>query len=226
MPHHHSGLRPSRLSRALVAAIFVSAAGAAFAQTPASVDELSTSNKKTTDIGGVVVTGSRIKRTQIEGPSPVTVISSAQIQREGFVTVFDALTTLTQNGGVTQNELNSAGGFTPNGSPVNLRGLGPGRTLLLINGRRAADYPFPYNGQSNFQNFGNIPSAAVDRIEILSGGASAIYGSDAVAGVINVVLKTNFRATRSPCAAAPRPPAAATSATCSGWAAVPATTGA
>ncbi|MBM7093443.1 TonB-dependent receptor plug domain-containing protein, partial [Streptomyces sp. S12] len=80
----------------------------------------------------------------------------------------------------------------PNGSPVNLRGLGPGRTLLLINGRRAADYPFPYNGQSNFQNFGNIPSAAVDRIEILSGGASAIYGSDAVAGVINVVLKTNF----------------------------------
>ncbi|WND82508.1 TonB-dependent receptor plug domain-containing protein [Lysobacter capsici] len=192
MPHHHSGLRPSRLSRALVAAIFVSAAGAAFAQTPASVDELSTSNKKTTDIGGVVVTGSRIKRTQIEGPSPVTVISSAQIQREGFVTVFDALTTLTQNGGTTQNELNSAGGFTPNGSPVNLRGLGPGRTLLLINGRRAADYPFPYNGQSNFQNFGNIPSAAVDRIEILSGGASAIYGSDAVAGVINVVLKTNF----------------------------------
>jgi len=192
MPHHHCGLRPSRLSRALVAAIFVSAAGAAFAQTPASVDELSTSNKKTTDIGGVVVTGSRIKRTQIEGPSPVTVISSAQIQREGFVTVFDALSTLTQNGGGVQNELNSAGGFTPNGSPVNLRGLGPGRTLLLINGRRAADYPFPYNGQSNFQNFGNIPSAAVDRIEILSGGASAIYGSDAVAGVVNVVLKTNF----------------------------------
>ncbi|WP_242691245.1 TonB-dependent receptor plug domain-containing protein [Lysobacter enzymogenes] len=151
-----------------------------------------TTAKKTTNVEGVVVTGSRIKRTQIEGPSPVTVISSTQIQREGFVTVFDALSTLTQNGGVVQNELSASGGFTPNGSPVNLRGLGPGRTLLLINGRRAADYPFPYNGQSNFQNFGNIPSAAVDRIEILSGGASAIYGSDAVAGVINVVLKTNF----------------------------------
>ncbi len=91
-----------------------------------------------------------------------------------------------------QNELNSAGGFTPNGSPIDLRGLGPGRTLLLINGRRAADYPFPYNGQSNFQNFGNIPTAAVERVEILSGGASAIYGSDAVAGVINIVLKKNY----------------------------------
>jgi iron complex outermembrane recepter protein len=103
------------------------------------------------------------------------------------------LDTLTQNTGTTQNELNSAGGFTPNGSPLNLRSLGPGRTLLLVNGRRAADYPFPYNGQSNFQNFGNIPSGAVDRIEILAGGASAIYGSDAVAGVVNVVLKTNYQ---------------------------------
>lgn len=141
----------------------------------------------------IVVTGSNIKRASVEGPAPVTVISREQLEKEGFVTVFDALDTLVQNNmGTNQNELNSAGGFTPNGSVVNLRGLGPGRTLLLINGRRAADYPFPYNGQSNFQNFGNIPSAAVERIEILTGGASAIYGSDAVAGVVNVVLKTNF----------------------------------
>ncbi|SDW88043.1 TonB-dependent receptor plug domain-containing protein [Lysobacter enzymogenes] len=191
MALNNSGLRPSRLSRALAAAILIGGVvGTAQAQQePAAAGE---GAKKPTNVEGVVVTGSRIKRTQIEGPSPVTVISSTQIEREGFVTVFDALSTLTQNGGAVQNELNSAGGFTPNGSPVNLRGLGPGRTLLLINGRRAADYPFPYNGQSNFQNFGNIPSAAVDRIEILSGGASAIYGSDAVAGVINVVLKTNF----------------------------------
>ncbi|WP_064748105.1 TonB-dependent receptor plug domain-containing protein [Lysobacter antibioticus] len=190
MSSNHHGLRRSRLSRAVASAMLFGAAGAAFAQEPAAAS--AGGSDKPTDVAGVVVTGSRIKRTQIEGPSPVTVISSAQIQREGFVTVFDALSTLTQNGGTVQNELNSAGGFTPNGSPVNLRGLGPGRTLLLINGRRAADYPFPYNGQSNFQNFGNIPSAAVDRIEILSGGASAIYGSDAVAGVVNVVLKTNF----------------------------------
>ena len=155
-------------------------------------DDTQTSQEER-ELDKVVVTGSRIKRAEIEGPAPVTVISRAQLEKEGFVTVFDALDTLVQNNmGVNQNELNSAGGFTPNGSPVNLRGLGPGRTLLLINGRRAADYPFPYNGQSNFQNFGSIPSAAVERIEILTGGASAIYGSDAVAGVVNVVLKTDY----------------------------------
>lgn len=148
-------------------------------------------------LDGIVVTGSRIKRASIEGPSPVVVISSEQIQREGFVTVSDALETLTQASGFIENDLVGAlGGFTPNGSPINLRGLGPNRTLLLINGRRATDYPFPYGGQSNFQNFGNIPAAAVDRVEILSGGASAIYGSDAVAGVVNVVLKTDFSGDR------------------------------
>lgn len=179
-------LQRSRLASAVLAALVLPSVSlaqqTAAPAAPAAQQELDR----------VIVTGSRIKRAEVEGPSPVTVISSQQIEREGFTTVFDALETLTQNGGVTQNELNSAGGFTPNGSPVNLRGLGPGRTLLLVNGRRAADYPFPYNGQSNFQNFGNIPSSAVERIEILAGGASAIYGSDAVAGVVNVVLKKNY----------------------------------
>ena len=73
-----------------------------------------------------------------------------------------------QNTGFAQNDFNAAGGFTPNASVINLRGLGPGRTLLLINGRRANDYPFPYNGRSNFQNFNSIPAAAVQRIEILA----------------------------------------------------------
>lgn len=160
---------------------------ASSAQRPASVGETAA-----TDLDKVSVVGSRIKRAEIEGPSPVTTLSSAQIEREGFNTVQDALETLTQATGTAQNEFSSSGGFTPNAGVINLRGLGPGRTLLLVNGRRAADYPFPYNGQSNFQNFNNIPAAAVERIEILAGGASAIYGSDAVAGVINVVLKTNF----------------------------------
>jgi iron complex outermembrane recepter protein len=202
--------RKSALAQALALALVLPFASAAMAQATTGEAAKKQDAKKTeeknseatapaagkaaaTDIGTVQVTGSRIKRVEIEGPSPVLIISSEQMEREGFTTVFDALETLTQNtGGDTQNELNSAGGFTPNGSPINLRGLGPGRTLLLINGRRAADYPFPYNGQSNFQNFGNLPSAAVERVEILSGGGSAIYGSDAVAGVVNVILKTNF----------------------------------
>lgn len=193
-PRH---LRRSQLTSAILASFLIS--GMALAQdTSGTTDEekddtqTSAQENETGNLDRIQVIGSRIKRAEVEGPSPVTIISSAQLEKEGFLSVADTLDSITQNAGSVQNELNSAGGFTPNGSPVDLRGLGPGRTLLLINGRRAADYPFPYNGQSNFQNFGNIPTAAVERIEILSGGASAIYGSDAVAGVINIVLKKNY----------------------------------
>ncbi|UWX03575.1 TonB-dependent receptor plug domain-containing protein [Pseudoxanthomonas sp. NC8] len=75
---------------------------------------------------------------------------------------------------------------------VNLRNLGPGYTLVLINGRRPAQYPQPYNRDNNVVNTRAIPSSVVERVEVLSGGASAIYGSDAVAGVVNIVLRENF----------------------------------
>ncbi len=190
-------LRRSQLTSAILATFLIS--GMAFAQDTNSTaeedkeaEQASSQPQPSSDLDRIQVIGSRIKRAEVEGPSPVTIISSAQLEREGFTSVAETLNSITQNSGSVQNELNSAGGFTPNGSPIDLRGLGAGRTLLLINGRRAADYPFPYNGQSNFQNFGNIPTAAVERLEILSGGASAIYGSDAVAGVINIVLKKNY----------------------------------
>ncbi|MGO1070436.1 TonB-dependent receptor domain-containing protein [Lysobacter sp. CA199] len=143
-----------------------------------------------TELAAVQVTGSRIKRAEIEGPSPVTVITAEQMEREGHATVFEALETLVMANGAVETEL--SGGFSANAHPLNLRGLGPGRSLLLIDGRRAADYPFPYEGRSNFQNFGNIPSGAVERIEVLAGGASAIYGADAVSGVVNIVLKRDY----------------------------------
>jgi outer membrane receptor protein involved in Fe transport len=181
-------LQRSTLSAALLSALILTANTAAAQE---NTDPTHTT-EKTVDLDKVTVTGSRIKRAQIEGPSPITIISAQQISKEGFNTVHDALQTLSQNTGFGQNDFNANGGFTPNASVINLRGMGPGRTLLLINGRRANDYPFPYNGRSNFQNFNNIPAAAVERIEILAGGASAIYGSDAVAGVINVILKKNF----------------------------------
>jgi outer membrane receptor protein involved in Fe transport len=145
---------------------------------------------ETQDLAAVQVTGSRIKRSEIEGPSPVTVITAQQIEAEGHGTVFEALESLVMAGGAVETEL--SGGFSANAHPLNMRGLGPGRSLLLIDGRRAADYPFPYGGRSNFQNFGNIPSGAVDRIEILAGGASAIYGADAVSGVVNIILKRGY----------------------------------
>lgn len=144
-----------------------------------------------TDLDAVTVTGSRIKRAEVEGAQPVLTISAEQIQQQGFSTVYDALASMNQQGSVEADT--QWGSHTPNASPVNLRDLGPGRTLLLVNGHRVADYPLPYGGESNFANYSNIPSAAVERIEILTGGASAIYGSDAVAGVINVILKKNYQ---------------------------------
>lgn len=147
--------------------------------------------QQTTDLDEVMVTGSRIKRAKIEGAQPVVTLSAQQMQQEGFATVYDALNSMNQQGTVEADT--QWGSHTPNASPVNLRDLGPGRTLLLVNGHRVADYPLPYGGESNFSNYSNIPSAAVERIDILTGGASAIYGSDAVAGVINVILKRDYQ---------------------------------
>jgi outer membrane receptor protein involved in Fe transport len=116
------------------------------------------------------------------------------MEREGFTTVYEALKTITSSAQYGQTEADG-GTFTQNANAINLRGLGEGRTLLLFNGRRAADYPLPLNGRSNLNNLSSIPLVAVERIEILSGGASAIYGSDAVAGVVNVIMKTDIEET-------------------------------
>jgi iron complex outermembrane recepter protein len=181
----------SRLSAALFTAMLLPIAGAAMAQDQAPEASQSASTEAATNLDKVVVTGSRIKRAEIEGPTPVTVITADDIEKQGFSTVYDALNTLTEFTGSVQNELNQ-NGFTPNASFLNLRGLGPGYQLILVNGRRTADYPLPYNSQSNAVNLANIPAAAIERIEVLSGGASAIYGSDAVAGVVNIIMKSNY----------------------------------
>ncbi|TCZ87397.1 TonB-dependent siderophore receptor [Lysobacter sp. N42] len=182
-------LQRSRLTTAMLAALL--APGAALAQDTQDTTSQQQSSQTQEQLDRVTVTGSRIKRATVEGPAPITVITADDLERQGFTTVSEALNTLTQISGSAQNELTQSG-FTPNASALDLRGLGPGRVLTLINGRRVADYPLPYNGQSNFVNLNAIPRAAVERIEVLSGGASAIYGSDAVAGVVNIILKTNY----------------------------------
>lgn len=136
----------------------------------------------------VVVTGSRIKRIAVEGPAPVTVITSADIRDNGYATVSDVMSALTQNLGALDNNQNTDG-YSPGAQAVDLRGLGPNHTLVLVNGRRIADYPQSYQGNSNFTDISNIPTSLIDHIEVLSGSASAIYGSDAIAGVINFILE-------------------------------------
>lgn len=138
----------------------------------------------------VQVTGSRIPRAQIEGPAPISVITAEEIEAQGLVSVPDILRSMTQNGGETQSQ-QSAGGadFSPGAQQVDLRGLGPNRTLVLINGRRIADFPLPFKGRSNFTDISSIPVGMIERVEVLTGSASAIYGSDAISGVVNFILK-------------------------------------
>jgi outer membrane receptor protein involved in Fe transport len=136
----------------------------------------------------VVVTGSRIPRSQIEGPAPVITITAQDIERRGFANVPDLMTSLPQNLGALDNN-QYTDGFSPGAQAVDLRGLGPNHTLVLVNGRRIADYPQSYNGNSNFTDISNIPTSLIERVEILSGSASAVYGSDAISGVINFILK-------------------------------------
>ncbi len=143
-----------------------------------------------TQLENVQVTGSRIPRAQIEGPAPITVVTAEQIQAAGLTSVPDVLRSLSQNSGSVQGQQNTTSAqSTPGAQAVDLRGLGPNHTLVLINGRRIADFPLPLNGRSNFTDIGNIPLGMIDRIEVLTGSASAVYGSDAMAGVINFILK-------------------------------------
>jgi iron complex outermembrane receptor protein len=137
------------------------------------------------------VTGSRISTTDMEGPSPVTVISSKDIESKGFNSAQDVLNSLTQNTGGVMAQTDSFS-FTPAAQSVNLRGLGASRTLILIDGRRLPQYPLAEGGTSNFQDIGQIPVAAIERVEVMTDSGSAIYGSDAIGGVVNFILKKDF----------------------------------
>ena len=142
------------------------------------------------ELESLQVTGSRIPRTQVEGPAPITVINARDIQQGGFTSVPDVLRSITQNSGETQSQQSASGAdFSPGAQQVDLRGLGPNHTLVLVNGRRIADFPMPFKGRSNFTDISNIPLGMVDRVEVLTGSASAVYGSDAISGVINFILK-------------------------------------
>ena len=156
-------------------------------QTQPSTDATGNANQ----LEQITVTGSRIPRAQVEGPAPVTVIKAADIDAGGFRSVFDVLTQINQNTGSVQGE-DFGSTFTPAANVINLRGLGPNHTLVLLNGHRVADYPVAYNGSVGAVDLANIPSVMIDRIEILSGSASAVYGSDAIAGVVNIVLKRDY----------------------------------
>ena len=139
----------------------------------------------------VEVTGSRIKRIDTETPSPIQVITREQIERSGAQSVTEVLKRA-PSGNAGSFDENAVASFTPGAGGVSLRGLGPQATLILINGRRVAPFGFASGGQTTFVDVNQIPIDVVERIEILLDGASAIYGSDAIGGVINVILRHDY----------------------------------
>lgn len=137
------------------------------------------------------VTGTHIKRLDIEGPAPVILLDQEAIKRSGASTVNELLSGLSLNSGFMLNE-NQALSTTPGSASINMRGLGQDATLILLNGRRITNYPYALNNAESFVDLNTIPLAAVERIEVLKDGASAIYGSDALAGVVNIILKDDY----------------------------------
>lgn len=174
-----------KLPNAIKFALFASAASLATGNAFAQEAESTASDTKTLD--RIEVTGSRIKRAEIEGALPVTVISRQDIEVSGKVSVAELLQNSTFNsfGSTTPASGSSAQSF----SGISLRGLGSGRTLILIDGRRAPNSP-QFNEAG--QDLNTIPLAAVERVEILTDGASAIYGADALGGVINIITRKDF----------------------------------
>ena len=151
-----------------------------------------TSGETPRTLNTVSVTGSNIRRAEAEGSNPVQVIDRETLATSGKITVADALRAISANTGNATNETSNSG-WASGSAGIGLRGLSQKNTLVLLNGRRLANYGFPSNGLSDtFVNLNALPLVAVERIEVLKDGASAVYGSDAVAGVVNIITRQNF----------------------------------
>ena len=147
-----------------------------------------TSNTPDADTGGdIVVTGSRIASPNLTSASPITVVNSQEIRLQGATRVEDVLNSLPQTFASQSSSVSNGSNGT---ATANLRNLGDQRTLVLVNGRRLM--PGDPNSTSSAADLNVIPSTLIKRVDVLTGGASSVYGSDAVGGVVNFVLDTDF----------------------------------
>jgi len=171
-----------KLRTAIHLALGLSAGALAFSHTPnVFAQDAADANAGDEDtVEEVIVTGSRIKRANLEGANPVTVVDRAQMEVTGLTDVGDLLQSMPSMSGSPIGTTTNNGG---NGSvTIDLRGMGANRTVTLVNGHRTVD-------GGDFQA---IPSTMIERVEILKNGASAIYGADAVAGVVNIITRRDF----------------------------------
>ncbi|WP_101760053.1 TonB-dependent receptor domain-containing protein [Oceanicoccus sp. KOV_DT_Chl] len=171
--------------------------GAVFSVQQLAAQEVSADNKNSQVIEEIKVTGSNIKGLDLEGSMPAIQINRKDILESGADSLVGVLKDLTVTGGGTgtfsTEGASASSGSAPAGSAgVSLRGLGTSSTLTLVNGRRVSVASFGKAGTESFVDINSIPLSAIERIEILPSGASAIYGADAVAGVVNVILRDDF----------------------------------
>ena len=174
--------RRTVVSRAAITALWGTAALVASQETLA----------QQTSLERVEITGSAVRRVDAETALPVTVLRVEELKAQGFTTVEDIINTISAN----QSSLGTSGAVgaaTAGGAFADLRGLGRSRTLVLLNGRRIVNQALGGAGDSSAPDLNSIPLAAIDRIEVLRDGASSLYGTDAISGVINFITKKDFQ---------------------------------
>ena len=184
------------LMTAIAGPAFGQAAQSTSPQTPAGVEiDKQQSDPDTTRgitdqgaSGDVVVTGSLLRRTNTETPSPITVLTSDTLAKAGITTASEAIRSISaDSAGSIGTGFQS--GFSAGGSAVSLRGLGVSSTLVVIDGLRSANFPINDDGHNAYVDLNSIPFSLIDRIEVLKDGASSTYGADAIGGVVNLILK-------------------------------------
>src|SRR5438105_11598284 len=170
--------KPSVVATQVALAVF---AQLAYAQQPVQTAER---------VERIEVTGSRIPTVEAEGPSPITVMTQQEIRTDGLSKTEDLLNTLPQ---VYAAQGSNASNGATGTAQVNLRGLGPTRNLVLLNGRRLPPGSPATGGYTAYAaDLNQIPAALIQRVEVLTGGASAVYGSDAISGVVNFIMNDRF----------------------------------
>ncbi|CAG4969661.1 TonB-dependent receptor plug domain-containing protein [Lysobacter zhanggongensis] len=178
----HRNLRPAMRLGLLPAAVAV-----ALVPAIAGAQEAAPAAQEATTLDRIEVTGSRIRGVNMETQQPIVTLSREEIQKQGFTSVADVLQNLTSAGSpaISRSEA-LASGENVGGYYIDIRNLGANRTLVLVNGKRLGATT------GGYQDLSQIPMSAIDRMEILKDGASAIYGSDAIAGVVNVITRKRF----------------------------------
>lgn len=176
----------SKVTNSIRLALLVGASATAFTGTTVAQETQPNSPAASEGVERIQVTGSRIRRTDIETASPIAVISAEEIRASGYTRIEDLMATMPQLETAAQNSFvaNGTGGV----ANLDLRGLGANRTLVLVNGRRLQ----PGGVYSQASDVNQIPTALIERVEVMTGGGSSVYGSDAVAGVVNFIMRSDF----------------------------------